>query len=115
MSVLNVTATGGSLSRDKNSTGGSGKLSTVSTSGLPRYNTEFGFSTGFVALRFWRDRGLKPGANVTKLFTAAIYHYSMVIPSFCVIKLHYLGNYCEMAVNYRSILTLEKVGLELPR
>ena len=27
-----------------------------------------------------------PGANVIKLFTAVIYHHSMVIPSFCVIE-----------------------------
>jgi hypothetical protein len=56
-----------------------------------------------------------PGANVVKLFTAVIYHLSTVIPSVCIIKLYYLGNYCGMAVNYCSILTLEKVGLELPR
>ncbi len=58
---------------------------------------------------------MTPGANVIKLFTAVIYHHSTVIPSFGVIKLHYLGNYCGMAVNYCSILTLEKVGLELSR
>ncbi len=56
-----------------------------------------------------------PGANVIKLFTAVIYNYSMVIPSFCVIKTYYLGNYCGISVNYHFILTLEKVGLELPR
>jgi hypothetical protein len=44
-----------------------------------------------------------PGANVIKLFTAVIYCHSMVIPSFCVIKQHYLGNYCRLAVNYRGI------------
>ena len=58
---------------------------------------------------------MQPGANVIKLFTVVIYHHSMVIPSFCVIKLYYLGNYCGMAINYRGILTLEKVGLELPQ
>jgi hypothetical protein len=55
-----------------------------------------------------------PGANVIKLFTAAIYHCSMVILSFCVTKLYYPGNYHRMAVNYHSILTLEKVGVEVP-
>jgi hypothetical protein len=50
-----------------------------------------------------------------KLFTMVIYHHSMVIPPFCVIKLYYRGNYCGMAVNYSRILTLEKVGLELPQ
>jgi hypothetical protein len=55
----------------------------------------------------------RQGAIVMKLFTAVIYHHSMVIPSFCVIKLYYLGNYCGMEGNYCSILTLEKVGLEL--
>jgi hypothetical protein len=44
-----------------------------------------------------------PGANVIKLFTAVIYCHSMVIPSFCVIKLYYLGNYHGMAVNYHGI------------
>jgi hypothetical protein len=43
-----------------------------------------------------------------KKITAVIYHHSMVIPSFCVIKLYYLGNYHGMAVNYRGILTLKK-------
>jgi hypothetical protein len=37
-------------------------------------------------------------ANVIKLFTTVIYCHSMVILSFCVIKQHYLGNYCRMAV-----------------
>ncbi len=27
----------------------------------------------------------------------------MVVPSFCVIRQHYLGNYCEMPVNHYSI------------
>jgi hypothetical protein len=54
-----------------------------------------------------------PGANVIKLFTVVIYHHSMVIPSFFVMKLYYLANYCEMAVNYWGKLTPEKVGLEL--
>jgi hypothetical protein len=53
---------------------------------------------------------LAPGANVIKLFTAVIYHHSMVILSFYVIKLYYSENYCGMAVNYHSILTLETVG-----
>ena len=44
-----------------------------------------------------------PGANVIKLFTAVIYCHSMVISSFCVIKLYYLGNYHGMAVNYHGI------------
>jgi hypothetical protein len=52
----------------------------------------------------------QPGANVIKLFTAVIYHHSMVILSFCVIKLYYPENYCGMAVYYHVILTLEKVG-----
>jgi hypothetical protein len=49
-----------------------------------------------------------PGPNVIKLFTAVIYRHSMVIPSFCVKKQHYLGNYCRMAVNYhRNIYNIE--------
>jgi hypothetical protein len=62
-----------------------------------------------------------PGVNVIKLFTTAINCHSMVIPSFCDIKLYYLGNYRGMAVNYHvknlctaviyiRILTLENVG-----
>jgi hypothetical protein len=51
-----------------------------------------------------------PGANVIKLFTGVIYNHYMAIPSFCVVKLYYPGNYCGMAVNYHSILTLVKVG-----
>jgi hypothetical protein len=54
-----------------------------------------------------------PGANVIKKFNDVIYHHSTVIPSFCVMKLYNLGNYCVMAVNYHSILTLEKVVFEL--
>jgi hypothetical protein len=50
------------------------------------------------------------GAIVIKLFTAVIYHHSMVILSFFIIKLYYPGNYIGMAVNYHGILTLEKVG-----
>ncbi len=46
---------------------------------------------------------LPPGPNVIKLFTAVIYCRSMVIPSFCVIKQHYLGNYGGMVVNYHGI------------
>ncbi len=46
---------------------------------------------------------LTPGPNVIKLFTAVNYRHSMVTLSFCVIKQHYLGNYCGMAVNYHGI------------
>jgi hypothetical protein len=44
-----------------------------------------------------------PGPTVIKLFTAVIYCHSMVISPFCVIKQHYLGNYCGMVVNYNGI------------
>jgi hypothetical protein len=56
-----------------------------------------------------------PGANVIELFPAVIYHRSMVILSFCVNKLHHTENYRGMAVNYHGILTLEKIGLKVPR
>jgi hypothetical protein len=46
---------------------------------------------------------LSPGPNVIKLFTTVIYCHSIVIPSFCVIKQHCLGNNCRMAVNYCDI------------
>ena len=51
-----------------------------------------------------------PGANVIKLFTMVIYCHSMVIPSFCVIKLYYLGNYHGMAVNYHGIKLFYNIG-----
>jgi hypothetical protein len=54
-----------------------------------------------------------PWGQCYKTFTAVIYHHSMVILSFCVIKLYNPGNYCGMAVNYHSILTLEKEELEV--
>ncbi len=55
---------------------------------------------------------LRPWPNVIKLFTAVIYRHSMVIPSFCVIKHHYLGNYCRMVVNYhRNIYNIIYPGM----
>ncbi len=60
-------------------------------------------------------QGHYTGAHVIKLFTAVIYHHSMVILSFCVIKLYYLGNYGGMVVKYHCILTLEKARLEVLR
>ncbi len=51
-----------------------------------------------------------PGANVIKVFTVVIYCHSMVIPSFCVIKLYYLGNYHGMAVNYHGIKVFYNIG-----
>jgi hypothetical protein len=53
---------------------------------------------------------LPSGANVIKLFSAIIYHHSMVILSFCVINLYEPENYRGMVVNYHGILALEKVG-----
>jgi len=41
--------------------------------------------------------------DVIKIFTPVINYHSMVIQPFCVIKLHYIGNYCGMAVNYYGI------------
>ncbi len=46
---------------------------------------------------------LIPGPNVIKLFSVVSYRHSMVIPSFCVIKLYYLGNYHGMTVNFHCI------------
>ncbi len=47
-------------------------------------------------------------AQCCKLFTVVIYRHSMVILSSCVIKQHYLGNYCRMAVNYiKNIYNIE--------
>ncbi len=50
---------------------------------------------------------------VTKLFTAVIYCHSMVTPSFCVIKLYYLGNYHGMAVNYHGIDLFYNIGQKI--
>jgi hypothetical protein len=58
---------------------------------------------------------LTPGVNVIKLFTSVIYHHYTVILSFCVIELNYAENHHGMAVNYHTILTLQKVGLKVPR
>jgi hypothetical protein len=67
-----------------------------------------GLSLSMTEPSYVTSRLRRPGANVIKLFTAIIYHHSMVIPSFCVIKQHYLGNYCRMAVNYdRNIYNIE--------
>jgi len=44
-----------------------------------------------------------PGTNAIKPFTMVIYNHYPVLPSFCVIKLNYLSNYCGMAVNYNDI------------
>jgi hypothetical protein len=66
----------------------------------------------YIKITFYIDTS---GAKVIKLFTAVIYHHSMVMPSFCVIKICYPENYHGMAVNYYGIRTLEKVGLKVPR
>ncbi len=42
-----------------------------------------------------------PGAIVKKLFTTVIYHYSMVMPSVCVIKL----NIFEVTKEWQKITT----------
>jgi hypothetical protein len=53
---------------------------------------------------------MEPGANVIKQNTTVIYCHSMVIPSFCVIKLYYLGNYHGMTVNYHGIKLFYNIG-----
>jgi hypothetical protein len=75
-------------------------LSNTSTAPLSSTNVADFASIGFSLDKLYKN---KPGANVIKLFTVVIYHHSMVIPSLCVLKQHYLGNYCRMAVNYRGI------------
>jgi hypothetical protein len=39
-------------------------------------------------------------AYVITYFTMVIYRHSMVTPSFCVVKLYYIGNYCGLGVIY---------------
>jgi hypothetical protein len=81
-------------------------LSNASTAPLFSTNIADFASIGLSLDKLYKN---KPGANVIKLFTAVIYHHSMVIPSFCVIKQHYLGNYCRMAVNYRGICVINVI------
>jgi len=47
---------------------------------LPHYSTEL-----FTSVKRFVVKA--PGGNVMELFTAVIYHPSMVMPSLCVIKL----------------------------
>jgi hypothetical protein len=54
----------------------------------------------------------RSGANVIKLVTVVIYCHSMLIPSFCDIKLYYLNNYHGMAVNYHGIKLFYNIGLK---
>ncbi len=37
----------------------------------------------------------------------------MVIPSFCVIKLYYLGNYHGMTINYHGIKLFYDIGKKM--
>ncbi len=55
-----------------------------------------------------RCQFLPPVANVIKLFTAVIYCRSTVIPSFCVIKWNYYGNYRGMLVSNTMVIYLRK-------
>jgi hypothetical protein len=65
------------------------------------YNTEWEYGHG-MAVNYHGKKFYNIGsrAQCYKTFNHGI---SMVIPSFCVIKQHYLGNYCGMAVTYHSI------------
>ncbi len=63
--------------------------------------------TNFVYLQ-WCPIKISPGVNVIKLFTAVIYCCSAVIPSFCVIKLYYYGNYLGMLVKIPWYFNLRK-------
>ncbi len=45
---------------------------------------------------------LEPGGQYYKLFTVVIYHHSMVMLSFCVMKIYYPEKYCGMAVYYHG-------------
>ncbi len=51
-----------------------------------------------------------PEPNVIELFTEVSYRHSMVIPSFCVIKLYYLGNCHGMTVIYHGIKLFYNIG-----
>jgi hypothetical protein len=56
------------------------------------------------------EGSMTSGANVINIFTAVSYCHSMVISSFCVIKLYYLGNYHAMAVIYHGIKLFYNIG-----
>jgi hypothetical protein len=45
---------------------------------------------------------MTPGGNLIKTFSTVIDNHSMVIVSFCVIKLHYFNNNHGMALNYNG-------------
>jgi hypothetical protein len=45
---------------------------------------------------------LASGTNIIKFFNAVFYHHFMMILPFCVIKLYYFGNQCEMTANYHG-------------
>ncbi len=72
--------------------------------------SELNTISGIIAQLVFHKKSLPSGANVIKLFTTVIYCHSMVIPSFCVIKLYYLGNYHGMAVNYHGIKLFYNIG-----
>ena len=46
---------------------------------------------------------IPPRDNIIRIFIMVIYCHSMVLPSFCVIKQYYRGNYCRMAIDYCGI------------
>jgi hypothetical protein len=67
------------------------KTRMTSPSSLPSITDKF-------KIKFCGNIFDSPGANVKKLFTLVIYRHSMVMPSFCAIKLYYQG----MALNYHG-------------
>ncbi len=70
------------------------------------FQNHLGFFHFFILVNFTKCRvnkftfksfvGVAPGANVVEHFTVVIYHHSVAIPPFYVVKLHYLGNFHGM-------------------
>ncbi len=59
---------------------------------------------GRVVKHLAHNTKIKDSPRIIKLISVVIECYSIVIPSFCVIKLYYLGNYHGIAANYRGIV-----------
>ncbi len=63
-----------------------------------------GNGKGHIWTNFCFTLPFSPGANVINLFTIVVYYHSMVMLSFCVMKLLYLGNYHGIALYYNAVV-----------
>ncbi len=77
--------------------------SKVSCTVCPRFHNVLAYFAATLRYTHIMFMKLTPGADVIKRFTVLNNCHSIVIPSFRVIKVYYLNNYCGMAVNYNGI------------